>query len=154
MADIEALHRELIAELIRADRRWRSIAEHAFLPLDISEPRAAPLLWIGRLGGGVWQSTVANKIGIRAPTLAQLISQLEAQGLVERRSDASDGRAKTLWLTEQGAELVAKLEERLNGLRAEILAKFDPAEIATTLQVLKALGTKPSKKARRFQARR
>ena len=151
MFDIESMRREMTAELVRAGRRWRSTAERTFSSLEISEPRAAPLIWIGRLGGGVWQSTVAKEIGIRAPTLAQLVSQLEASGLIERRDDAEDRRAKALWLTEDGAVLAEKLEQALNELRAEILSSFEPAEITTALEVLRAFGAKASKrKARRF----
>ncbi|UVK41288.1 MarR family transcriptional regulator [Mesorhizobium sp. AR10] len=151
MIDIELVRREMTAELGRAGRRWRSTAERIFSPLEISAPRAAPLLSIGRLGGGVWQSTVANKIGIRASTLVQLVSQLEASGLIERRDDTEDRRAKSLWLTDDGAILVAKLEQILDELRAEILSSFEPAEIATALRVLRAFGAKASKgRARRF----
>jgi DNA-binding MarR family transcriptional regulator len=40
------------------------------------------------------------------PAMTSLVSRLERDGLVERRSDSSDGRAVLVTLTKAGAELV------------------------------------------------
>lgn len=146
MNEIDIMRREITAELQRASRRWRFVVEQKFLPFNLSAPRAAPLIWIGRLGGGVKQSTVAASIGIRASTLVQLLSQLEADKYVERRDDPEDRRAKTLWLTDKGASLVAELEKRLGALRAIAMADIREDEIETALKVLHAFQIRRRKK--------
>lgn len=142
MSEIDCMRRELTSELQRASRRWRSIVDQRFLPLKLSIPRVAPLIWIGRLGGGVNQSAVAKSIGIRASTLAELLSQLESDKLIERHDDPKDRRAKTLWLTDEATLLVADLERRLGDLRAATMANIDADDIATTLKVLRAFHSK------------
>ena len=115
---------------------------------DISEARAMPLIWVSRLGHGVWQSEVANSIGIRAATLADMITQLEAAKLIERREDPKDQRAKALWLTEEGTTLAAKLEEMLSELHEDILSEFDTAELEIATKILRRISMRQPKSNR------
>jgi MarR family transcriptional regulator for hemolysin len=148
---LENVHRDLVSELIRADRRWRFHAERKFLRLDISEARAMPLVWVSRLGNGVWQSTVAKSIGIRAATLTEMVTQLEAAKLIERREDPRDQRAKALWLTEEGAALAAKLEELLSELHSDIFAEFDVGDLEVATKVLRGISEEKRKNRRAGQ---
>jgi MarR family transcriptional regulator for hemolysin len=138
MAEIDSMRQEVTAELQRASRRWHALVEQRFLPFKLSASRAAPLIWISRLGGGAKQSTVADRIGVRASTLALLLNQLEADKLIERHDDPEDRRAKTLWLSSEAALLVAELERRLDELCAVMMADISADEIATSLKVLHA----------------
>lgn len=143
-------HRDLVSELVRADRSWRSHAERKFLRLDISEARAMPLVWIARLGNGVWQSEVARSIGIRLATLVETLSQLEAARLIERRQDPADQRARALWLTEKGAAMAVKLEALLGELNNDFLSEFDASELEVATKVLRRIAsrhTKPNRPA-------
>ncbi|WP_379066702.1 MarR family winged helix-turn-helix transcriptional regulator [Mesorhizobium sp. UC22_110] len=121
---------------------------------DISEARAMPLIWVSRLGNGVWQSEVANSIGIRAATLADMITQLEAAKLIERREDPKDQRAKALWLTEEGTALAAKLEDVLCELHEDILSDFDVSELEIATKILRRISMRQPKSNRFFANRR
>lgn len=121
---------------------------------DISEARAMPLIWVSRLGNGVWQSEVANSIGIRAATLADMITQLEAAKLIERREDPKDQRAKALWLTEEGTALAAKLEDMLCELHEDILSDFDVSELEIATKILRRISMRQPKSNRFFANRR
>ncbi|MFD9900802.1 MarR family winged helix-turn-helix transcriptional regulator [Mesorhizobium sp. NPDC059025] len=121
---------------------------------DISEARAMPLIWVSRLGNGVWQSEVANSIGIRAATLADMITQLEAAKLIERREDPKDQRAKALWLTEEGTALAAKLEDVLCELHEDILSDFDISELEIATKILRRISMRQPKSNRFFANRR
>lgn len=145
---MKSARRDLVSELARADRCWRSHAERKFLRLDISEARAMPLVWVSRLGNGVWQSEVANSIGIRAATLADMINLLEAARLIERREDPKDQRAKALWLTEEGAALAAKLEDMLSELHDDILSEFDASELEIATKILRRISMREAKSSR------
>ncbi len=109
----------------------------------LSEARAAPLIWVGRLGGGVRQVVLAAHIGIEGPSLVRLLDQLEAAGLLERRDDPEDRRAKTIWLTPEGEALTERVEHVLMELRERLLQDISDADIAATLRVFQALD--PSK---------
>lgn len=138
MNDIEALRRALTANLLQAGRQWRRIAEKELEKLEISEACAAPLLWIGRLGGGVRQVTLASYVGIEGPSLVRLLDQLAASDLIVRKDDPTDRRAKTVWLTTEGEKLSARIEDLLVGLRERVLADVSEADLLATLNVLKA----------------
>jgi MarR family transcriptional regulator for hemolysin len=104
----------------------------------ISEACAAPLIWIGRLGDGVRQVVVASHVGIEGPSLVRLLDQLEALGLVVRKDDPTDRRAKGLWLTEVGRDLAQRMEEVLDQLRDRVLEGVSQADLEAAVRVLAA----------------
>ncbi|MCB4770144.1 MarR family transcriptional regulator [Ancylobacter sp. Lp-2] len=138
MNEINTLRRTLTAQLLQAGRQWRRIAERELGALGISEACAAPLLWTGRLGGGVRQVTLAAYVGIEGPSLVRLLDQLAASDLIERRDDPTDRRAKTIWLTEAGEELASRIEDVLVDVRGQVLTGIDPSDLEAALRVLKA----------------
>jgi MarR family transcriptional regulator for hemolysin len=138
MNEIDNLRRAFTASLLQTGRQWRRITDQALVASNISEATAAPLIWIGRLGGGVRQITLASYVGIEGPSLVRLLDQLEAAELVIRKEDSSDRRAKTLWLTEKGKQFTAELEDILVGLRAQILADVSKEDLKAALRVLDA----------------
>lgn len=138
MNEIEPLQRALSAQLLQAGRQWRRTAERELEAFGISEACAAPLLWTGRLGGGVRQVTLAAYVGIEGPSLVRLLDQLAACDLIERRDDPTDRRAKTIWLTAAGEALATRIEDVLTTVRAEVLAGFSRQDLEAALRVLKA----------------
>ncbi|GAB4069019.1 MarR family transcriptional regulator [Ancylobacter sonchi] len=138
MDEISTLRRTLTAQLLQAGRQWRRIAERELEALGISEACAAPLLWAGRLGGGVRQVTLAAYVGIEGPSLVRLLDQLAASDLIERRDDPTDRRAKTIWLTPAGEKLASRIEDVLVDVRGQVLTGIDPADLEAALRVLKA----------------
>jgi len=138
MNDIDSLRRILTANLLQAGRQWRRIAEQELVALGISEACAAPLLWIGRLGDGVRQVTLASYVGIEGPSLVRLLDQLAASNLAVRKDDPTDRRAKTVWLTPEGEKLAAQIEALLIESRSRVLADVSEEDLTATIRVLKA----------------
>ena len=133
-----SLQRLFTANLLSTGRQWRRAVDLALSAHGISEASAAPLLWIGRLGDGVRQVVLANQVGIEGPSLVRLLDQLESLGLVVRRDDPIDRRAKGLWLTEEGRKLAMLMEDVIDNLRGRILANVDQADIEAAVRVLHA----------------
>jgi DNA-binding MarR family transcriptional regulator len=63
-------------------------------------------------------STLADVSGLSLSRVSRIVDGLEKRGLVERRADAADSRAKNAWLTPAGLEL----------LRAALKTHFDGVE--------------------------
>lgn len=124
------------SQLFSTARTWRKLIDLALVDHGISEACAAPLLWIGRLGGGVRQTALADYVGIESPSLVRLLDQLESLGLVMRKDDPTDRRAKGLWLTDLGQETAARIEAVLDSNRAQMLAHVSPEDLDTALRVL------------------
>lgn len=139
MNNQQANRRRLTSGLLQAGRQWRRLAEAALAADDISEACASPLVWLRRLGGGVRQVTLAAHVGIEGTSLVRLLDQLCDAGLVVRRDDPEDRRAKTLWLTEAGERLAERSESTIGALRARVFAEVGDADVAATLRVLDAI---------------
>ncbi|MGM4980756.1 MULTISPECIES: MarR family winged helix-turn-helix transcriptional regulator [Rhizobium] len=138
MKSFNALQRIFTANLLSTGRQWRRVVDLALSSYGLSEAAAAPLLWIGRLGGGIRQVVLATYVGIEGPSLVRLLDQLESMGLVIRKDDPTDRRAKGLWLTAEGEALASRMEDALDELRGRILANVDRADIEAAIRVLKA----------------
>ncbi|MFG1352258.1 MarR family winged helix-turn-helix transcriptional regulator [Xanthobacter autotrophicus] len=139
MNNQQASRRRLTSGLLQAGRQWRRLAEAALAADDISEACASPLVWLRRLGGGVRQVTLAAHVGIEGTSLVRLLDQLCDAGLVVRRDDPEDRRAKTLWLTAEGEQLAERIERAIARLRSRIFAEISEADVEATLRVLEAL---------------
>ncbi len=63
-----------------------------------------PLAYVGKLGDGVRQKELATALSIEGPTLVRLLDNLERRGLIERREDETDRRARGIYLTRAGRE--------------------------------------------------
>jgi MarR family transcriptional regulator, transcriptional regulator for hemolysin len=134
--------------LVLAARDWRREADRALAEYGLSEATALPLLTLARIGGGgegeaagdgIRQGALAAELGIEGPSLVRLLDALEAEGLVARRCDAADRRAKTLHLTDAGRSMVARIECVLNDVRARLLHLVDERDVETALRVLHAV---------------
>ena len=142
-------------DLLRLARLYRGEIDRALARHGLSEARALAVLYVARLGDGVRHGVLAESLGIEGPSLVRLLDQLCASGLVERRDDPNDGRAKTLHLTRSGRALVKVIEPAANELRARLLAEVSDKDLAATLRVftvferaLKAAQTRPKKGGR------
>jgi MarR family transcriptional regulator for hemolysin len=127
------------AKLALVQRAYRVAADRAVAHIGLSQALAWPLVMIGRHGDGMRQGTIAELLGIEGPSLVRSLDQLVSAGLVERRDDAADRRAKTLHLTPAGSTARAHIEEALHALRADLFADVPDADIEACLRVLSTL---------------
>lgn len=125
--------------LLLAGRQWRRVADSAVQPHGISDATALPLLLIGRMAGEPRQNALAEAVGIEGPSLVRLLDQLCAAGLVLRKEDPTDRRAKVLSLTPAGRRVVATMEADLARLRAAVFAGVSEADLEASLRVFRAV---------------
>jgi MarR family transcriptional regulator for hemolysin len=71
---------------------------------------------------GLTPGEVAERLGVRTPTIVKMATRMEASGLVERRRDAKDARLVRLDLTAKGRRLQRAVERELRALEAVALA--------------------------------
>lgn len=93
-----------------------------------------PLVHLQETGGGVTQKELAALVGIDGSSLVRLLDILSRQGLVERRVDEADARARLVYLTEAGKARVAEIRSVLIEADAEILQDISDADLATMLE--------------------
>jgi MarR family transcriptional regulator for hemolysin len=78
---------------------------------------------------GLKQSELAELLDLQPITLTRLVDRLCANGLVERRADPADRRAKRLYLTAQARPLMNRLADLGENMMATVLDGFDAAKI-------------------------
>jgi DNA-binding MarR family transcriptional regulator len=101
---------DTLNEAIRAiGIRHRALAIAALAPLGIHPGHKLVLLEL-ESAGPCTQAQLAAASGYEPPTITLSVRQLEAAGLVVRRSSPSDGRATIVELSDQGRALLPKLK--------------------------------------------
>jgi len=125
--------------LATLERAYRAAANQAVAHVGVSQALAWPLVTIGRHGDGLRQGVLADILHIEGPSLARSVEQLANAGFIERREDPADRRAKTLHLTDAGAQACAHIEAALIELRTQLYAGIPDEDIAATLRVFATL---------------
>ena len=139
------IHAEIGRLVTRLGRIWRRESDQALSDHGLSYATAIPLLVLSRQGENVRQGVLADELGIEGPSLVRLIDLLEAEGLVERREDPTDRRAKTLHLTKAGAAKVEETNRILRRVRTSLLRDIGPEELAITFETLQRIEQRASR---------
>jgi MarR family transcriptional regulator for hemolysin len=133
----QSQQRAFALAVLRLARVYRRGIDRELSRHGLSDARALPVLHLARLGA-VRQGVLADALGVEGPSLVRLLDQLCASGLVERRDDPSDGRAKILHLTEDGRALAGVIAPAVDRLRSELLTEVSDEDLAAALRVFSA----------------
>lgn len=82
------------------------------------------------------QSSLAARLGIDRNTTSLLVDRLEAKGLLERRVNGEDRRARLLRLTSRGEKLHQRLSPGATADQQRILEVLEPSERDVLLDLL------------------
>jgi DNA-binding MarR family transcriptional regulator len=74
------------------------------------------------------QLELAQHLGVDRTVMTYLLDDLEQAGLIERRPDPADRRARRIAATEAGRELLGDLEQRLRAAEDAVLGGLPPAD--------------------------
>jgi MarR family transcriptional regulator for hemolysin len=125
--------------IARVSRLLRREVDQAFATHGLSQASAIPLIVLSRLGKCVRQGALADEVGIEGPSLVRLIDLLQAEGLVERREDPTDRRAKMLHLTTLGETRADEIHGVLCSVRACYLEGIADEDLAVAYEVLRKI---------------
>lgn len=89
--------------------------------------------------GGMAPSALAQRLGVKAPTMTRTIVRLEAQGFLTRAAEGGDGRMVRVRLTEAGEARVDDIVNCISLSEAEATKGFEPKEIRRLAKLLKRL---------------
>jgi DNA-binding MarR family transcriptional regulator len=120
-------------------RLRRIVVDRSLKPLGITRSQWWVLAFLSRRDG-MKQAALASDLDLTRVAIGGLLDRLDSGGFVERRADASDGRARRVFLTRAGAKLVNTIREGVERIELEILTRIpekDLNQAAATLLVLK-----------------
>jgi MarR family transcriptional regulator for hemolysin len=120
----------------RIARRMRQAVDAELRVLGLTEATWRPLVYVRRLGDGVRQKELATALSIEGPSLVRILDNLERRGLIERRADESDRRARGIHLTRSGRELAKRAAKVGGEVQARVLANVPSAELEACQRVL------------------
>lgn len=87
--------------------------------------------------GSVRQNVLAERMNVEAMTLSDYVDRLEARGLVTRRTDPSDRRAKLVELTPAADEVLAAIQPIAAGVRADVARSISREHWGLLMELLK-----------------
>jgi DNA-binding MarR family transcriptional regulator len=102
-------------------RSYAKAAAAAFAELP-GGPRGYQVLTAASRGEPGSQLELAHHLGVDRTVMTYLLDDLEGAGLIERRPDPADRRARRIVTTEPGRERLADLDRRLRAAEEHVLA--------------------------------
>ncbi|WIA55258.1 MarR family transcriptional regulator [Sphingobium sp. WTD-1] len=115
----------------------RTVMDQMMRPYDITRSQWSVLTTLSRGGNdGMMQVDLARLMEVGKVTVGGLVDRLEESGHVERRADATDRRAKRVFITEKGFSLIGLMVEVASQMNQRILSGSTAEEIAICEKVL------------------
>ena len=108
----------------------------AEIPLNLAQAKALVRL---EKNEGVSQARLAELAEVDPMTMVRILDRMEAEGLLERRPDPADRRARCLYLTAKAKPILSEIWRLSDEIRAEIFAGVSHAEREQFMTVLERL---------------
>ena len=128
-------NREILFTISDVGRLLRTYADQKARRFGQTRAQWAVLLRLERREG-LKQSDLAEDLDIQPITLTRLVDRLCDNGLIERRPDPTDRRAKRLYLTPAARPLLDRISGQVEELAEKVLAGVDPAAVDVLLTQL------------------
>jgi len=122
------IEREFAFRLNDVARMLKTYADQQVRQLGMTRAQWAVLARL-EICEGLKQSELAEMLDIQPITLTRLVDRMCDNGLIERRSDPDDRRAKRLYLTPAARPLMERLFVLGRRLMTDVLANVDRADI-------------------------
>jgi MarR family transcriptional regulator for hemolysin len=130
-----SLNREILFTISDVGRLLRTYADQKARLHGMTRAQWAVLLRLERREG-LKQSDLAEDLDIQPITLTRLVDRLCDNGLIERRPDPNDRRAKRLYLTSAARPLLDRIATQVEELAGTVLAGVDSAAVGVMLTQL------------------
>ncbi|MCW2829559.1 MAG: MarR family transcriptional regulator [Aeromicrobium sp.] len=99
-------------------------------------PRAFQVLSISGEGACSNQAAIAARLGIDRTIMTYLVDDLEGAGLVERRPDPADRRARQVVLTSGGERVLDEAGQRIREVERQVLSALSSDDAAVFRRLL------------------
>jgi len=128
-------NREIAFNINDVARLLRTYADQKASSFGLTRAKWAVLARLDRFEG-LKQNELAEMLDLQPISLTRLLDGLSENGLIERRSDPNDRRAKRLFLTPAARPLLDRLSELGEDLMTTALAGLDRSEMSALLTSL------------------
>jgi MarR family transcriptional regulator for hemolysin len=134
--------RDGIASLIaRVARQWRREVDRRLQPFGLTEATWLPLVHLARTPAPMRQKDLAASLVLDGSTVVRLLDALEASGLIERREETTDRRAKVITITSGGRSIIDQVEIASREVRDTALLGLGEADLESAARALALIQT-------------
>jgi MarR family transcriptional regulator for hemolysin len=134
--------RDGIASLIaRVGRQWRREVDRRLQPFGLTEATWLPLVHLARTLAPMRQKDLAASLVLDGSTVVRLLDALEASGLIERREESTDRRAKVITITSGGRSIIDQVEIASREVRDTALLGLTEADLESATRALALIQT-------------
>lgn len=116
-------------------RLRRIVVDRSLKPLGITRSQWWVLAFLSRRDG-MTQTALAADLDLTKVAIGGLIDRMETGGFVERRADERDARARRVYLTRAGKQLVATIRENVDAVETDILSSVSESELDAAARAL------------------
>ena len=137
-AELESETPDLASAVIQTARSFRTVLSRNLADCGLYAGQDGVILLLNEEDGQT-AGAIAQKLQVKPPTMTRTIGRMEAQGFLERRDDAGDGRLTKVWITPAGRETVERIQAA--ALAAQNLAIQDLSEkqVRNVVKLLKLM---------------
>jgi MarR family transcriptional regulator for hemolysin len=135
----------------RAARLLLRLADIRFRPLGLGVA-SFPVLSMLRTGQKLSQKELALCARIEQPSMAQLLSRLERDGMIKRSPDPGDGRSSLISITRKALGILPEVDAAVDAGNELALAGMSDDEVKTLIDLLQRLIGNLERAAEREQA--
>lgn len=121
-----------------ASRSLARLGDRRVKPLGFSIGQM-PVLYLLRHGEAMPQARLAKLTKMEQPSMAQLLTRMERDGLIRRLPDPKDGRSSLISLTEQALAQLPAAREALAAESRKTYAGFSDDDLAMLITLLRRL---------------
>ena len=122
----------------RAARLMLRLADIKFKPLGLGVA-SFPVLSMLRAGQKLSQKELALCARIEQPSMAQLLSRLERDGMIKRSPDPGDGRSSLISITRKAQGILPEVDTAVDAGNELALAGMSDHEVKTLIDLLQRL---------------
>src|SRR3546814_10714917 len=134
-----SLRAECASAGAQAARSMRRAVDRRLQPYGLTEATWLPLLRLSRSPVPMRQKDLAASLGLDSSSVVRLIDALQAAGLVQRKEEDQDRRAKAIVLTARGQATVAQVERVAKEVRDGAMSDIPDAELRRALRLVTQL---------------
>ncbi len=115
-----------------------SIFAESFKDLDIT-PLQFSIMWILNQHPRLDQITLAKSVALDTATCSNIVTRLETKGVIQRKINPANKRAKLASLTKKGKQLLTRAEEPMAYVQKKLIAPLNAEEKKQFLKCLQKL---------------
>ena len=129
---------DIQSEITRVSRHMRTFLTNSLSHSGLYAGQDGVILALAEQDG-LSAGAIAEKLGVKPPTMTRTLARMEAQGFIHRVADMNDGRQTRAFLTDGGRRHVGAIEFAVKATENLALSGFDDKEARQFLKMLRRI---------------